>query len=339
MQVIRGVAALLVVFEHLMPVQMSRFIPQGQIGVSMFFFISGFVMVYSFKEDESGFLFLKKRVKRIYPAYIILSLPLVMYYGIESGSFIYFIHSISLIAFYEWVPFTPEYNFVSRATASPVAWTLYYEMYFYFMFALSKFFFKKRVSVAVLTTLLILIAFCVFNYIYGNNGQLGWGNVSYIGICSNLSLLSFIAGMLFYFVKVQGSDSNKRYFVYLIPFVSWFALKTSDKYFSEVFTNKQIVDLFFSSIPSWVFVSILVKSKACSGLVFCKLHYLGMISFSLYLVHSNFYILKLVMGIENTSLFIQILFFLLTVSISLSLAKFSFEKIEMNAFHSKKGIK
>ncbi|EGD3282699.1 hypothetical protein POI25_003987 [Salmonella enterica] len=49
LQIIRGLAALFVVFEHLLPKEVGRFFPQGQIGVSMFFFISGFVMIYSFK--------------------------------------------------------------------------------------------------------------------------------------------------------------------------------------------------------------------------------------------------------------------------------------------------
>ncbi|MDS7907991.1 hypothetical protein PTQ57_21405 [Klebsiella pasteurii] len=44
LQIIRGIAALLVVFEHLLPKEIGKLVPQGQIGVSMFFFISGFVL-------------------------------------------------------------------------------------------------------------------------------------------------------------------------------------------------------------------------------------------------------------------------------------------------------
>ena len=117
LQIIRGIAALLVVFEHLLPKEIGKFVPQGQIGVSMFFFISGFVMIYSFKENESGISFFKRRIERIYPAYIILSLPLIIYFSFISGSAQYLFHNLSLIAFFEWVPEQPAYNFVIRSNA------------------------------------------------------------------------------------------------------------------------------------------------------------------------------------------------------------------------------
>jgi len=328
LQIIRGIAALLVVFEHLLPEKISKFVPQGQIGVSMFFFISGFVMVYSFKEKESGLLFLFKRIDRIYPAYLILSLPLIVCFSWDTGSLVYLIHSISLIAYSSWIPYSSEYNFVQRATSSPVAWTLYYEMFFYFVFSISKLISLKRGSVVFLTSLIIISILFLFNFRYGNNGLLGWSNVSYIHILSNLSLLSFVAGMIFPFIGLNENLKKIPLWVFLIPVLSWFMIKFSGKYMSDCFHNQQVNDLLFSSIPSWIFVSILINGEKINGFVAKKLHFIGMISFSLYLFHANFYVLKLHLSLSDMPMMYQLFYFFLSFLISLYVAYFSFKYIE-----------
>jgi exopolysaccharide production protein ExoZ len=70
-QHLRGIAAMLVVFNHF-PTPLARF--SGSIGVDIFFFISGFIIFTSI--DKSGyydkpFIFLKKRLLRIIPLYFV----------------------------------------------------------------------------------------------------------------------------------------------------------------------------------------------------------------------------------------------------------------------------
>lgn len=339
LQIIRGIAALLVVFEYLLPKEIGKFVPQGQIGVSMFFFISGFVMIYSFKENESGISFFKRRIERIYPAYIILSLPLIIYFSFISGSAQYLFHNLSLIAFFEWVPEQPAYNFVIRSNASPVAWTLYFEMFFYFIFAFSKYLSKTKIGVATITTSSILLILIVSNYIYGNSKHLGWQDVSYINIFSNLSLTSFVAGMLFPLLWNLNSNKKLSLAVFIIPLLSWLSLKISGKFFPAAFSNEQIKDIIFSSIPSWIFVALLISAKRFSGFVFDRLHHIGMISYSLYLFHANFYILKGVLDLGSYNIFIQMLFFIITFTLSIFVANISFNKIERLKFKPLPSIK
>lgn len=328
LQIIRGLAALFVVFEHLLPKNVGRFFPQGQIGVSMFFFISGFVMVYSFKENESGITFLKKRIARIYPAYVILSLPILIYMTLQTDSIIYLLHNVSLVAFYSWVPYSPEFNFIRNANASPVAWTLYYEMLFYVIFSFSKLVFKDKSKVVLATAIIILMLLASFNLVYGNFGELGWDNVSYIGICSNLSLLSFVAGMTYPFFWYKKKIKTVPWGGFLIPFLSWFMLNVSARLFSESVLSQQMKDLLFSSIPSWIFVSILITRIDLQGMIARSLHWLGMISYSLYLVHANFYLVKKVFSIEAAPLIYQLIFFVIALILSVLLAIISYHIIE-----------
>lgn len=328
LQIIRGLAALFVVFEHLLPKEVGRFFPQGQIGVSMFFFISGFVMVYSFKENESGMTFLKKRIARIYPTYVILSLPIFIYMTMQSGSLIYLLHNISLISFYKWVPYSPEFNFIRSANASPVAWTLYYEMLFYVIFAFSKIFFKDKSKVVLTTALVILMLLIAFNLVYGNYGELGWDNVSYIGICSNLSLLSFVAGMIYPFFWYKKKATTVPWGVFFIPILSWFMLNASARVFSESIMSQQVKDLFFSSIPSWFFVSIVITRVDLQGVVARSLHWFGMISYSLYVVHANFFLIKKAFSLDSVHLVYQLMFFVVALTLSVLLSMISHNIIE-----------
>ncbi|HEC2115949.1 TPA: acyltransferase [Klebsiella oxytoca] len=339
LQIIRGIAVILVVFEHLLPKDIGNLVPQGQIGVSMFFFISGFVMIYSFKENESGISFFRRRVERIYPAYIILSLPLIIYFSFISGSSKYLFHNLSLIAFYEWAPEQSAYNFVKRSNANPVAWTLYFEMFFYFIFAIAKFFSQTPKGVTFISTSSILLTLMVSNYFYGNSKHLGWQDVSYINIFSNLSLTSFVAGMLFPLFWKLSSDKKLSLAVFIIPLLSWLALKISGKFFPVAFSNEQIKDTIFSSIPSWIFVALLIRAKRFSGFVFDRLHHIGMISYSFYLFHANFYILKGVLDLGSYNIFIQILFFIITFTLSIFVANISFNKIERIKFKPLPSIK
>ncbi|EBO3837650.1 acyltransferase [Salmonella enterica] len=272
--------------------------------------------------------FLKKRIARIYPSYILLSLPILIYMTTKTDSIVYLLHNVSLIAFYNWVPYSPDFNFVRSANASPVAWTLYYEMLFYVIFSLSKIFFNEKLKVALSTALTILMLLVCFNLIYGNLGELGWDNVSYIGICSNLSLLSFIAGMACPFFWYKKNNKSVPWLVLFIPVMSWFMLNASARLFSEAVLSQQMKALLFSSIPSWFFVSVLITRIDLQGKVASLLHWLGMISYSLYVVHANFYLIKKVFSIEAMPVLYQLIFFAVSLMLSVLFATVSYNMIE-----------
>lgn len=293
-------------------------------------------MIHSFKQNESGLSFLRNRIARIYPAYIILSMPLIIVFTLKTNSIIYFLHNITLVSYFEWTPITTESDYVRRVNASPVAWTLFYEMYFYFLFSLTKILFKTKKSVAIATSAIITANLLFFLSIRGGNGALGWENLSYPNIFTSLSLASFVAGMLIHFVPITNTRKEQNIFIFLIPFLSWLCLKLSEKYLTHSLINDQVRDLVFSSIPSWFFVAVLINSNDIGGLLAKIIYKIGAISFSLYLIHANFYIIRGWLHINDYSLIIQISYFIITFSLSLILADLSYRKIEKFRFKREK---
>jgi exopolysaccharide production protein ExoZ len=125
LQVLRGIAALGVVFYH-----MSFLLP-GELhteffGVSTFFVISGFIMCYITRENADGFL--RKRLERIVPIYWILTVAHLLLtakipIGLVRGTV-----PMDILWSFLFLP-TSEFPVLS------VGWTLNSEVYFYFVFA------------------------------------------------------------------------------------------------------------------------------------------------------------------------------------------------------------
>ena len=137
LQILRGVAALGVVFYH------TDFRLPGDwhtefFGVSTFFVISGFIMCFITRDDADGFLI--KRLLRIVPLYWICTFALI-----------YLIFRLSILDPSTWLtapvwhPVEPVWYYVGRSLlflpseqpfpVPPVGWTLNFEMYFYVVFA------------------------------------------------------------------------------------------------------------------------------------------------------------------------------------------------------------
>ena len=90
-QVLRGIAVMMVVFFHLKGImrpddvlrkQFDFLFNAGAAGVDIFFIISGFIMVFVTRKSAGGFTslktFLVKRILRIWPLYIIGTLAYAM---------------------------------------------------------------------------------------------------------------------------------------------------------------------------------------------------------------------------------------------------------------------
>jgi exopolysaccharide production protein ExoZ len=141
-QLLRGLAATLVVFHHsleethalsstIAPAWLIRF---GACGVDIFFVISGFI-IYSVtygrsaKNPEGAPIFLLKRFLRIFPIYwICLAATMALW---ASGLFYRSLH-IDLRIFLSCLLLLP-----TKTEIIGVAWTLVYEMYFYYLFAIT----------------------------------------------------------------------------------------------------------------------------------------------------------------------------------------------------------
>jgi exopolysaccharide production protein ExoZ len=121
----------------------------GKYGVDIFFVISGFIMGLSMENRPSHEIFFKNRLARIYPLYffvIALSFFIKKLFGVNSFNSV------------ETFDFTLFTFFDSKGTINhvSVAWTLYYEMFFYFCCAMSLWLFKDYKK-GIFTLFLIVI--------------------------------------------------------------------------------------------------------------------------------------------------------------------------------------
>jgi peptidoglycan/LPS O-acetylase OafA/YrhL len=138
----RAVAALLVVIFHygctVFPFSLQEhFFRRGNLAVSFFFVLSGFVMYWSYSDKQIAYRdFLKKRIARIWPLYVFaillaLSYPVYLYattdYTGQPGLLKSVVLNISLLQAY-----IPGY---ALSVNSP-GWSLSVEMFFYMLFPL-----------------------------------------------------------------------------------------------------------------------------------------------------------------------------------------------------------
>lgn len=153
LQYARAIAAMLVVIDHtvtqfslyqstgvdFIDAVLKKTINMGNIGVYIFFVISGYIMSYTTKNKIFNIAyantFIRKRVKRIYPLYwIYLSIFLMLWVaGLAMRSYHY--SPFQIISSYLLIP----YGITDNKITPPVlaqGWTLIYEMFFYITFSL-----------------------------------------------------------------------------------------------------------------------------------------------------------------------------------------------------------
>src|SRR5215210_4343936 len=118
----RGIALLLVLVSHGFYFT-DRVHGAGRVGVNLFFFISG-LLVYRSLRRRNGFDFLRRRLKRLYPAlfaYVALMLPVTL--ALDGGAYL------------RHVPPALAYTMNYDAAEAPIAlghlWSIACEMQFY----------------------------------------------------------------------------------------------------------------------------------------------------------------------------------------------------------------
>lgn len=153
LQYARAIAAILVVIDHTvtqfslyhstgMPfvdTLLKKTINMGNIGVYVFFAISGYIMSYTTKNKifdfRYGLTFFKKRIMRIYPLYWIYLTLFLSLWAAGLAMRTYHFDTGQIIASYLLIP----YGVTNDKITPPVlaqGWTLIYEMFFYLTFTL-----------------------------------------------------------------------------------------------------------------------------------------------------------------------------------------------------------
>lgn len=176
-QILRGVAALLVVYEHSMDLQMSygnswqqhffHLNNFGCIGVDLFFVISGFIITSiasNYTGASQGVYFLTKRFFRINPIYYILTLVYL--------PFIYFNASITssdlnLNSIFDSLLILPiSADSHANKPLLTLGWTLSFEWLFYLLFYIL---ILCNVRQKALFLMGIIVLMVVFGYIFQPN--------------------------------------------------------------------------------------------------------------------------------------------------------------------------
>jgi peptidoglycan/LPS O-acetylase OafA/YrhL len=189
-QVLRGLAALMVVLHHLQDVMAFYLglpfkLEFGTAGVDIFFVISGFVMTYAMQTARrSPAEFWRDRAIRILPLYWLATLLVVALVGLgyapagaKITSLDHVLKSLLLISY-------PAGNDTSPVLY--VGWTLVYEAYFYLVFGLLLFLGPLKRVIAGLTLL-----FALSIGLYFSPARQSF----YVATYGNPILLEFLAGV------------------------------------------------------------------------------------------------------------------------------------------------
>jgi exopolysaccharide production protein ExoZ len=153
LQALRGVAAVGVVICHSLinlpkgspyPALIDIFLYFGA-GVDLFFVISGFIMVHTTQGDPGGVRsaarFASRRLQRIWPAYLVLTLAI----GFSSFGWSLIGDQETRVRLVKSILFVPtNYDTVYGNQIIAQGWTLGFEVYFYGIFAISLLFAHAR---------------------------------------------------------------------------------------------------------------------------------------------------------------------------------------------------
>jgi len=256
---------------------------QANIGVSYFFILSGFVMIIAYENrDKIEFRdFLKRRLARIYPVYLLAIFSLLAYYVLISQSFDYKELFLNLTLIQSWIPgFALSFN-------SP-SWSLSVEMFFYisFPFLFNSFYKKyslKRLIILVFIFFIgsqILLHSFTHSSFYNGFPSKSHDLIYYFPLMHfSEFLIGNIAGLFFLKgIKVRNYDMP---ILALIVFMS-------------LLLKMNIGINFHNGMMAFVFVPLIVFVSANNGLLSKissnkSLVFLGEISYGIYILQKPIY--------------------------------------------------
>lgn len=272
-QFLRGISALLVCCFHFKnSLNFNDFnwgdllFNKGSIGVPIFFVISGFIMVYTSKNINLNHSkihlivdFLIKRVIRIVPLYYLLTFAWIFL----GGSLLAYFQGDLVNRLWHSLLFLPQKEFPILY----LGWSLNYEMFFYFIFALSFFFTTKRYYFIILffTAAIVL-------------GQIFKPRTSFFKIISDPINLYFVNGIVLGLLLKYIEFSKKTSLAFLTLSTISFVLLLLN------FIPENLTWMHYPIVTSFV-LSFLILDQNFKSSPHPFLVYLGDISYSIYLSH------------------------------------------------------
>jgi peptidoglycan/LPS O-acetylase OafA/YrhL len=192
-------------------------------GVPIFFFISGFLIYWSFERNNNITQYLKNRILRIYPALwmcLIITIVLLFIFSEnrfnlikDKSLFIWFLAQFSIAQFY-----TPEtLRFWGVGTPNGSLWTIVVELQFYFLTPII-YYLRKKSSLTFYIFILVSIICNIIILKFDSSSMLKKLGSVFIAPY----LYYFMFGILFYIYwdKIKSLVENK-FLVWLIIYLIW----------------------------------------------------------------------------------------------------------------------
>jgi len=298
-QILRGVAVLLVVLFHLD----LKFFNSGFLGVDVFFVISGFLMAILYDPSDKK-KFFTRRIKRLLPAYFatIFFTLLAALLVVELSEFNQILEqSIFASLFTSNVGFWMQNSYFSKSDFNPLLhlWSLGVEIQFYLFVPLLYWFYKKVRPLFYITILVSIIGclalvtvspktaffmmpFRLWEFLLGfyvaktfsENGNIKFGKYNFIGLISLI---------IVFLIPIIPVDGEKLSIIYGHPGLIAVAI--------SLFTSLILI----FGLPNYIISSVF-------GKIFVLL---GKYSYSIYLVHFPLIVLFLYEPFSGTILSIK----------------------------------
>jgi len=309
-QMLRGIASLLVVFHHLLPhylamggdLKLIIYISDwGFLGVDIFFIISGFIMAYTTfnkpRNLNSAKIFFKHRLFRIYLAY-----------------WVFFVIAISIL--YITNPLKLESLNIVKSfflldvdmykLVLPISWSLSYELYFYFLFLATFLFSVERLNIIIPIFFITILSLVLLS---------NYTNILENSFFYSHFILEFFAGVLLYIYK------DRVIKIWLLPII--ILISIISYYYGVEYELKnglyRVLSFGTGALTLvWTFL-ILEEFKIYQANKYFVL--LGDASYTIYLSHLVLISLFYFSGLRHLFIFSPILgwFFIISIIISLSI--------------------
>lgn len=290
-QIGRGIAAIIVVFHHLLLPQMQmiakdsiifeifHFNILGDFAVYFFFCVSGYVMMLSCNSrPKTSIQFIKDRITRIFPLYIVCTiLSLTIYFSTRND--LAWVINLNFIprSITEYISvftlFPPIFNSKSFALPLGTAWSLVYEMYYYIIFAILLFFMNSK-NIPLFLLVIFFSSFVIVNSFF-EPARHRW--VFWPYIISDFVNLCFAVGAVLY--RISENESLKI----AHPLLAIILILITVILLPVIHDEKITL-----SILSCICFYLLLNYKPSDNKFNTILVYLGNASYSIYLTHIVF---------------------------------------------------
>lgn len=279
LDVLRFFAIFLVLLWHWMPEKhIINFMGNGQLGVNIFFVLSGFLITKGLLESKESSLykslktFYFKRFLRIFPIYYILVMILVLinYYYIREVQCYYWLYAVNIyIELYNnFVPYTIHF------------WSLCVEEQFYLIWPILSLFFLKKIY----NKNILLIGISIFSLLFGFVYEL-YFKMPYLSFFKYFYPFAF--GAIIY-VNWNYIEKIKTNWLIALSFLMLFLLILNSNYFKlQPGIFKALLELFYTFFSSCLLIFV-IKSKdfkIYKNKFFSSLAWIGQISYGVYLFH------------------------------------------------------